>query len=460
MTEVQELLAQALTELPGGPIVPPVGLGGKAERRRAIRGRVQVGVVGLAVVGVVGVGALVASRPSGRPTPAQSLAVSLCPGGSTDLVAAPADARPASTAEEAAGVPRQIHQRYARGHQAPPVLAVEGGRLVWTIDVLTAPDAGALQRYMWLLPDGTLRPERLLTCDVPPQLAGTTSESLPYPLNDGVDRPETQPVIVGPVPQLTRDGASIPWRVASASDSGNTLELSFSAGCHGTATVHVEQSPTFVLVQVLRQGPESGLLCVDRQFAQVTLDEPLNGRLLLHAATREILPSKAYERDPGYLPPGAKPISDTTDHSLRTRVWSLPDGRRLTLYVGIRSAFDAVPETTTAGPYLAKTGTVDGAPDLAWEENGVPLQVRLSRRAESIANGDSTVLHLVAAGLYTPEYVGLTVDEARAVGSSYGLELRVVREDGKQLVVLANFDSRRVNVAVVRGRVTTVESYS
>jgi hypothetical protein len=54
--------------------------------------------------------------------------------------------------------------------------------------------------------------------------------------------------------------------------------------------------------------------------------------------------------------------------------------------------------------------------------------------------------------------VGLTVDEATKVLAELGLTLRVVREDGVDLPVTADFSETRVNVAVETGTVTAVVS--
>ncbi len=56
--------------------------------------------------------------------------------------------------------------------------------------------------------------------------------------------------------------------------------------------------------------------------------------------------------------------------------------------------------------------------------------------------------------LYTEEYVGLTLADAEALASSYGLESRVVRADGRDLAVFGNLVTRRVDFAVEDGVVT------
>ena len=54
--------------------------------------------------------------------------------------------------------------------------------------------------------------------------------------------------------------------------------------------------------------------------------------------------------------------------------------------------------------------------------------------------------------------IGLTVDEATKVLAGGGLTLRVVREDGVDLIVTEDFSETRVNVAVDAGTVTEVVS--
>ena len=455
MTEIQTLLAQALTELPGGPIVPPVGLGVKGERRRVLRRRGQALGAVVAAVAVAGGAVLVGLGGSSgtRTTPAVGGSPSLCPGGPPDLVAAGPGTIARSTAEQARSVLYRMHGLYQRGYAAPPVLAVEKGQVLWGIDVLSAPGKGGLLHSLWLLPDGTLSPLRIATCSLPIRLEGATVENSPVPVVPSTAAAAPPVVDPAPVEPLTREQASLRWLAAGMRNQDRALDLTYNPGCNGSARVQVEQAPTYVLVQVVRNGPESGALCVSIGRAEIALDEPLGGRLLLHAATREILPTKAYERDPAYLPDGATPVSDTTDHSLRTRVWSLLDGRRLTIYVGIRSVFDDPPSEVPFASYVARFGGVNGAPDLAWEEGGVPVQVRLSPAQGRKVMSPLEILQEVAESLYTPEYVSLTEAAATDLALSYGLKVRVAHPGSCCGSYSGN--PSRVTFTIVDGHVTS-----
>ena len=56
------------------------------------------------------------------------------------------------------------------------------------------------------------------------------------------------------------------------------------------------------------------------------------------------------------------------------------------------------------------------------------------------------------------DYTGLSVEEATKMVAADGWELRVVREDGEDLAVTADFRDNRLNVAVEGGVVTELVS--
>ncbi len=462
MTDVQALLHEALGDLPGGPIVPPVGLGLQAERLRVRRRRVQVAGAAAVAVVVAATSAVVGLQGStGASAPlVPGLEPSASPGEvcevPSSLVLA-GSGRSAHTADEARqalfdGVSKRHGDLlFAGAGAAYPV--VRAGELVWAVERLSAPPGGGpLPRsaLLELFRDADLASMGTVGCALLPVLRGAVSDVVRTPVVV-IPLPDRAPLAVSPVEPLTRDQASTPWIGRGV---GDQLLVSFGTGCNDNAAVQVKETSSYVLVQVVRNGPASGRLCVSGESGKVVLDQPFGNRLLLHAALRDVLPSKAADRLPAYLPEGAKPLAlPSVPRNLRA-AWQLPDRRILSYFVGVFSPPDASPETVSMAGYEARFIGVRGHPTLQWQDGDATLQVRLTPAVGRPVISPLTELKLVAESLYTAQYVGLPLREAEALATSYGLASRVVSQDGKDLAVLGNLDPRRVGFDLVDGTVT------
>jgi hypothetical protein len=458
MTEVSSLLAEALTELPGGPIVPPVGLGARGARRQVARRRVGL-VAALVAVLAVGGGAAVVVTPRHGPiqvgTNEAPIMLTTCvtpPG----LFLAPAGRAPVHSSVQATEAVLDVLRKRSALQDlsvGAATLALRSDSLVWVVEELTGAPGG--HRYggqLWLLADSNLAATTSSACALRTSLDGATSEPNVQRLVRAGEAKALLPTAA--VAPLTREDASLPWFYGGTRQGERLLEIAFGTGCHEQRSVQVEQTSTYVLIQVVRHGPQSSALCFTRQDGRVLLNASLGSRLVLHAPLRELLPSKAYDRSPAYLPVGAVSISDAVNHSLRTRIWSLPDGRHLSLFVGIRSLFDRLPRPVPLVSYAARNGFFRGQPDLQWEEGGVPLELRLSRSNASTVDLDGPLLLRVAQSLYTQEYLGLTLEQATALASSYGLGVRRVVVDGRQLPIPLPDGPSAIDLVVTTGRVT------
>ncbi len=236
---------------------------------------------------------------------------------------------------------------------------VRRGEITWAVERLNLPlgASGPLTGELELFRDADLAGVGATPCEVLPMLRGATRDST-LPRSGLVALPDRSALAAVPVAPLERYQASTPWSANAVDD--NVLVISFGTGCNDNATVQLTQAASYVLVQVVRNGPASHLACRSGQTGKLVLDQPLGNRLLLHAVLRDLLPSRAFDRVPAYLPDGAVAVSDVTDHAIRTRVWTLPDGRTLTLYVGVRSPFDTPPEQVFVAGYEARFRNVSG----------------------------------------------------------------------------------------------------
>ena len=180
MTEIQSLLAQALTELPGGPIATPVGLAAKGARRRVVRRRVTV----LASVGaMLAVGGAVVTLTSGARQHAtvagsrEPVLLTTCatPAG---LSAAPSSRPPLHSAAQVTASVREVvltEHTGTRTHSFGEArLSLRAGRLVWVVEQLTGTPGSRYFGALWLVPDADLADRTSAACALRRSLDGAT----------------------------------------------------------------------------------------------------------------------------------------------------------------------------------------------------------------------------------------------------------------------------------------------
>jgi hypothetical protein len=140
-------------------------------------------------------------------------------------------------------------------------------------------------------------------------------------------------------------------------------------------------------------------------------------------------------------------------------VWLLPgyafDGDDSGTYtvIAVDASYLEGPEQPATDPTVDTLPTDDTAtPDTVAPDSVVPSD-------DSTVPADSSVPADTTAATPDPAaFVGQTVEAATPMAAEAGVELRVVREDGVDLVVTEDFRENRLNVAVEDGVITELVS--
>ncbi len=458
--EMRDRLAAALSELPGGPIVAPVGLAlrGAVRLRRRRRAQAAAAVV-FAVIATAGVSLAVGTGPTRTMQPA-STPREICVGPDSDngLRAAPAAATPQRRAAEAVAAFQGIRQSFEAVRVADVYLATRRQQLVWVVQILGTGGSGVkIRGSAWVLDDSDLTRMELTACALPAQLAGATLDVVP-PSDTPV---AAMPSLVTPTPitVVAAGEASAGWSVERRSAASDELTIAFGTSCNEAREIQVEETNAYVLVQLVRRGRPSSTLCVSGERRRVQLAQPLGDRLLLHAALIEV-PTEAYtralERTPVYLPAGAVMAGETRTARSHVTTYQLA-GATLRFTAGIKPPKGSFVAHAFVGGHPARVVRTAEGTSLSWEDGGIGMAAVYSDPA---AGGpfdrlpaQRAVLNRAADSMYVVDYLGLTLEQATDLARRAGLEARVVVLERRPLVVIGNDNSRRLNLEILDGKV-------
>jgi hypothetical protein len=258
--EIAERLSAALTELPGGPIVPPVGIGARASRYRRRRNAINVVATIVAVLLVSGGGVLLrADSPARRAQPAATRHEP-CIGSVAGLTIAPlpAGAQPRRTAQEVRALVPEQHPAsdVYPAHVTDPLAAMLGlgtptvARLMWVVDGVKVfhtppgqssgparlPKDGTITRELTLIDDETLAVGGTFACQfVDPSLNGSTAENPPFRRRLPLTGVQPEGTVV-PYVALTRAEEPIPWVLEGLRENARQLVVSYDPTCQARQT--------------------------------------------------------------------------------------------------------------------------------------------------------------------------------------------------------------------------------